>query len=221
MDVITIYTDNYKPLYEKWLNTLPLGFNPIVFNLKVDKNDEFGFRRKTWYKAIDFKLKCIYRILKQKSPNEIILFSDVDIFFIKKDKTLFNLAVEKFNEDPLLDIWISREGIKNDVNTGFYFLRNNNKTSIFILNAIKSYHHGLPFADQTYFNNNLNTFHLYNTKICRKQYLKWDFIPNKYTIWGTQIYDKNNSIFHHATCTFNLEQKIIQQEQILNFLNQN
>jgi hypothetical protein len=204
MDAITIYTDNYVQLYSMWIKTLPQGFNPISFKLETNKT-EFGFRTESWYDAIEFQLISVLNVLNNKNHNEIILVSDSDIFFIKKDHTLINLVTNHFNQNPDLDIWISRENTSNHVNTGFYFLKNNQKTKNFISNGLKVCKQ-LNLADQAYFNNELN------------RYLKWNFIPNEYAIWATEIYDKNNAIFHHATCAYNVEQKLNQQKTILSLL---
>jgi hypothetical protein len=204
MDAVTVFTENYLPLYSKWKDTLPEGFTPVSCKLETNET-KFGFKSNSWYDAIQFKLISVLNILSQKKDGEIILLSDSDILFFKKDKTLINLATKHFNENSDLDLWISRENTINEVNTGFYFIKNNNKTRNFISNGIKKCKE-LDLGDQTYFNQELN------------KYLKWDYIPNIYTIWSTQIYDKNNAIFHHATCAYNVEQKLDQQKTILSLL---
>lgn len=204
MDAITVYSENYIKLYEKWINTLPEGFDPIVLKFETNKK-EFGFRSDSWYDAIYFQLISVLRILENKPNDEVILVSDIDILFIRKDSTLINLVNEKFNNNPDLEMWISREDLSNHVNTGFYFLKNNYKTKKFIIDCIKTCRQ-LPLADQTYFNINLNAN------------LNWDYIPNDYAIWATKIYNKDLALFYHAVQTYNVEQKLHQQETVLSIL---
>jgi hypothetical protein len=202
MDAITIFTKNYYPLHERWLNTLPVGFTPLVFEF-ITNETVFGFRTKSWYDAIEFKLISVLNTLNLKPDDEIILVSDSDIYFIKNDDTLITLAKQTFIKNEHLDLWIMQENnTKNRVNTGFYFIKNSASVRSFLESAIRSCQEYLPYADQSFFNKNLNLLNI-------------EFIPNKYVIWATNIFNKNYSIFHHAVYTGNVEQKLRQQNFII------
>ena len=59
----------------------------------------------------------------------------------------------------------------------------------------------MPFGDQSIINN-------------LKNKINYGFIPNDYVIFATTIFNKNKSIFHHAVCCRDVDDKIIQINQI-------
>jgi hypothetical protein len=205
MDAITVFTKNFYPLHERWLNTLPVGLNPLAFEFETNET-KFGFRTKSWYDAIEFKLTSALNILRLRPNDEIILVSDSDIYFIKNDDTLITLATQTFIENEHLDLWIMKENNRNGVNTGLFFIKNSELIRSFLTSAIENNPKHLPYADQSFFNENLNL-------------LNFKFIPNKYVIWATNIFEKNSSIFHHAVCTSNVEEKLRQQNFIISQFN--
>lgn len=59
----------------------------------------------------------------------------------------------------------------------------------------------MPYGDQSIINN-------------LKNKINYGFIPNYYVVFGTSIYDSNKSLFHHAVCCRDVDDKIIQINKI-------
>ena len=55
----------------------------------------------------------------------------------------------------------------------------------------------MPFGDQTIINN-------------LKHNINYGFIPNDFVIFGTHIYNSSKSLFHHAVCCTDVDDKILQ-----------
>lgn len=47
-----------------------------------------------------------------------------------------------------------------------------------------------------------------------KSKINYGFIPNEYVVWSTKIYNRNKSLFHHAVCAGNVNDKIEQINRI-------
>ena len=59
----------------------------------------------------------------------------------------------------------------------------------------------MPFGDQSIINN-------------LKDKINYDFVPNDYVVYGTNIYNINKSLFHHAICCIDVDDKILQINKI-------
>lgn len=55
----------------------------------------------------------------------------------------------------------------------------------------------MPFGDQSIINK-------------LKSKINYGFIPNDYVVFGTKIFNRNKSLFHHAVCCKDVDDKIIQ-----------
>jgi hypothetical protein len=203
---LTLWTDNYRPLYDRWLSTLPKGLLPVSKYFDTKNFSTFGFRHPSWYECIKQKLIFFVDTLNLVPMNSIVLCCDSDVLFLNKEDKLVSIAFEVFEKDPLLDIWIMREGSRNMVNGGFYFVRNSQKIIDYIKNLTKACDKQLPFADQTFLNETIKTS------------LTYQMIPDCYVVWGNQIHDSKSALFHHAVCCANVEQKLIQQDFILSVI---
>ena len=101
-----------------------------------------------------------------------------------------------------------RENTSNDVNSGFFIIKNNdNITNIinFFVNVLQTFDtskkENMPFGDQSI----INTL---------KSKINYDFIPNDYVVFGTRIFNSNKSLFHHAIGSKDVDDKIIQINRI-------
>jgi hypothetical protein len=59
----------------------------------------------------------------------------------------------------------------------------------------------MPLGDQSIINN-------------LKSKINYGFIPNDYVVFGTNIYNRNKSLFHHAIACRDVYDKIIQINKI-------
>ena len=205
------------PNYSKLTNLCIKSLNDInVTNIehKLDnptisfKNT--GFQTDLWYYCIRNKLNHLIDILNNYDnliDIQYFIFTDCDIIYIKKNvKEWYNLENYIINENK--DIFFMREDTSNDVNTGFFIIKNNNNIKniisffIEILQTIDiTKKNNMPFGDQSIINN-------------LKNKINYGFIPNDYVIYATTIFNKNKSIFHHAVCCRDVDDKIIQINQI-------
>ena len=100
----------------------------------------------------------------------------------------------------------------NDVNSGFFIIQNNNNIKniinffIEVLQTIDNTDKkNMPLGDQSIINN-------------LKHKINYGFIPNDYVIFGNNIYNINKSLFHHAVCCNDVDDKIIQIKSVQEFI---
>jgi hypothetical protein len=151
------------------------------------------------------KISHIVKTLKEKKFKYYICI-DCDIRFLKNRKKQFNDLIE-FIDNTSNDIYFMRENISNDINGGFYVIKNN-KNINYIINFFEFILSNLDVNDVTlqFFEQSLINKY--------KHRLNYNLIPNKYVIFGENIYDINNSVFHHFLCCNNVDEKIIQCKNI-------
>jgi len=167
--------------------------------------DQTGFRTKIWYYSVTNKIKhLIDTLINNKTDGiEYFIFTDCDVIFFSKNINEW-LNLEYFIKENDKDIFFMRENISNDVNSGFFIIKNN--SNIYdIINFFNKVYYELQntrieemrLGDQTIINN-------------LKNEINYDYIPNEYTIFGENIFDKNKSLFHHAVCCMDTDDKIKQ-----------
>jgi len=216
-------TPNYAEMTKLFLKSLNnIG---VVSNIdhKIDYPDSSlmttsGFRTPLWYHCIEQKLIHLVNTLKiKKSVSTIKYFisTDCDIIFIQKNIAEWK-HLEYYINSQSKDIFYMRESSKNEINGGFYIIKNNaniDKIITFIEKIIEELHISMnnndkitqiPLADQSIINN-------------LKETINYGYIPNEYVIWATDIYNVNKSLFHHAVCTHNIAEKIEQINYVKDF----
>ena len=208
MKTVSIYDKTFEPLYKRWSATLPQGFEEVSFTY-TPAFKERGFQTKSWYECIDFQYTTFLNVLNGISSGELAVLSDIDILFLKQDDSLYKLIKTSFDTNSCLDILIMEEQYYKVPNTGFYCVRNSDKVRTFLTEANEYCKLRENLSDQTFFQNFM------------KQRLNFNFIDSKYVIFGEKIWNEQYSLIHHAVCTKGLEEKIKQQDKILNYFNMN
>jgi hypothetical protein len=201
---LTVWTDNYQPLFDRWKSTLPSGFEPFAAKI-VSTNDGVGFGTEHWFDCIKRKIAFFIGFLEDWPEGRIVLCSDADIMFVSPAGDLASL-VERAFARRALDVWIMRENASKMVNGGFYFVRNSARVRAFLALARDSCDERLPFGDQTFINAELG------------RHLTWDYIPTHFVAWGNHVFDPRRCLFHHAVCASFVDLKTKQQENILKYL---
>ena len=164
-------------------------------------------RSDLWYYCIRSKINHDIKVLKDYHNLKNIkyfIFTDCDVIYIKKNvHEWYNL--ENYIQNTNKDIYFMREGGSDEVNSGFYVIKNNNniqnimnflvevlqtidateKPATPLMGADPSVTRFLWIEDQ-YIINNL------------KNKINYDFIPNDYVVHGDRIFNINKSLFHHA-----------------------
>ncbi len=203
-------TPNYSKLTDIFLHSL-YSINVTNIDHMLDNPDynlfkNTGFQTDLWYYCVRNKIKHLINVLnKHETFTDIqyFIFTDCDIFYIKNNLHEWdNLENYIINENK--DIYFMRESDSDKVNSGLFMIKNNNNIKniinffIEVLDRIDiTDKNNMPDGDQSIINllkNNIN----------------YGFIPNDYVIFGEDIYDKKKSLFHHAICCRDVDDKISQ-----------
>jgi hypothetical protein len=208
--IISYSTPNYSKLTEVFLNSLKnlgnIDINHLIDNPPENLLKVEGFQTDLWYYCVFNKIKHLINVLKNHlmHPNKkYFIFCDCDIWFIRNNFNEWK-NLEKNIIDENNDIFFMREQVSDDINSGFFIIKNNNRIEnvinffVNVLNVINnSDRQDMPFGDQTIINN-------------LKTQLNYGFISNDYVIYGPYIFNKSRSLFHHAVFCSNIEEKLIQ-----------
>ena len=206
-------TPNYSKLTNIFLNSLhDIQVNNI--NHMIDDISSLfkntGFQTDLWYYCVRNKINHLINVLQDYDSlknTKYFIFTDCDIIYIKKNiNEWYNL--ENYIQNENKDIHFMREGTTNDVNSGFFIIKNNNnikKIINFFVEVLKTIDitkkEKMPYGDQSIINK-------------LKNKINYGFIPNDYVVFGTCIYNSNKSLFHHAVCCRDVDDKIIQINKI-------
>jgi hypothetical protein len=203
-------TPNYSKLTDLFLDSLHsinvTNIDHMLDNPDYDLFKNTGFQTDLWYYCVRNKIKHLINVLnKHETLTDIqyFIFTDCDIIYIKKNLHEWdNLENYIINENK--DIYFMRESDSDKVNSGLFMIKNNNNIKNIINFFIEVLHtiditdkNNMPDGDQSIINllkNNIN----------------YGFIPNDYVIFGEDIYDKKKSLFHHAICCRDVDDKISQ-----------
>jgi hypothetical protein len=207
-------TPNYSKLTTIFLDSLSdlniKKINHLIENPPNNLLQETGFRTDLWYYCVKNKINHLINVLKQHdtlTDIQYFIFTDCDIIYIKKNINEWdNLEKDIINDSK--DIYFMRENVSNDVNSGFFIIKNNNniKNIInFFIEVVETFNmtnkSDMPFGDQSIINN-------------LKHKINYGFISNDYVIFGKKIFNKNRSLFHHAVSCKDVDDKILQINNI-------
>lgn len=210
-------TPNYEKMTKVFLDSL-LNITTkehIIHKLdnleNMDKEilNKTGFQTELWYHCVTNKIKHLVDIISntKKYPYKYFIFTDCDIFYISKNKDKWKLLFD-FIEKNENDIFFMREGIKNEVNTGFFIIKNNDNlknNAIFFNDVIEQIKitpkDKMPLGDQSVINSMLSR-------------LNYNYIPKEYIICGETIFNKDLALLHHAVGVADVDEKIKRIEEI-------
>jgi len=199
-------TPNYSKLTDIYHSSLEkMGATVEHWLEEVDFHEE-GFQTDLWYHCVSSKIKNVINVLSKPSPHKYFVFSDCDVHFIHQNKHYWNVLEEFIAESPE-NIFFMRENDTNQVNTGFFIIKNNNTEMLTFFTRIYSIMQNtpktkMPLGDQTIINQHL---HL----------IKYNYIPDKYVIWGRNVKNRETSLFHHAVQCGDIESKLEQIKGVL------
>ena len=211
--IISYSTPNYKILTDNFLSSLyELNIDRKNINHKLDIIDKelmknTGFMTDLFYYCIIQKVKnVIDKLYENKNKYEYYISSDCDIWFFKNKDHFWN-ELEDYIVNNDYALTFMREDRTELINGGFFIISNKylNNSIIFLERVyellLNTPRHEIPFLEQTIINNIKNE-------------INFGFIPNEYVIWGNVIYNKEKSLFHHAVCCNDTEDKITQINEI-------
>ena len=214
--VISYSTKNYKNLAKLYIESLDkLNVEYTNVKHKIDNYDTTlftsdGFQTNLWYYAVSNKINHLIHTLENFKMNTIpnyFIFSDCDVQFIEKNKHEWN-NLYQFMDRNENDIFFMRDSAREDVNTGFFIIKNNRNLK-YIINFFKTVLFSL-------FNREKRTIELGDQTIINelKNNINYDFIPDEYIVFGTKIYDMNKSLIHHSVYCKTIDEKINQMNFI-------
>jgi len=207
-------TPNYSKLTELCLKSLTdIGVKNIEHLLDYPDQslmEKTGFQSDLWYYSTNQKMVHLVNSLKKYKSNteyKYFVLCDCDIIFIKKNIAEWQNLEIILRNDTNKDIFYMKE-YASDVNTGFVIIKNNEN----IDNIIHFYEEAIHlFQNSSKLTNKYGDQSVVNRI---KHKIRYGFIPNEYVIWGEKIYNKHKSLFHHAVCCKDVDDKIVQINKI-------
>jgi hypothetical protein len=158
----------------------------FIQNINIDRNNP-GSGVDIW----KYKTEMIIDAIKE-NPNDIIIISDIDIFFYKP---VIPIILEKMTNN---DICFQKESELSGINIGFISIFCNETT--------------LQFWEKVYTiicNTNRWDQEIVNNLIYNNYNIKWDVFPSSIWNWSQGNFNKD-IILHHANCVVSAESKIQQ-----------
>ena len=158
----------------------------FIQNINIDRNKP-GSGVDIW----KYKTEMIIDAIKE-NPNDIIIISDIDIFFYKP---VIPIILEKMTNN---DICFQKESELSGINIGFISIFCNETT--------------LQFWEKVYTiicNTNRWDQEIVNNLIYNNYNIKWDVFPSSIWNWSQGNFNKD-IILHHANCVVSAESKIQQ-----------
>jgi len=196
MKMLAVYTDNFRSLFNNFKKSLgdcsdiELVECPISFSKNYK---EFKFQSNSWYEALAVKIFNVIQFIKNETKEgEYFIISDVDVHFFQPNKIIELVRYDK-------DIIGMREAC--NINGGFIIARHNSviiDMYEYVYEQIKLKKEGL--ADQDEIN-----------KYLKKNEINWGFIDDPRVLLGcngTLPMAKKSTVVFHATCAYNLQEKI-------------
>ena len=216
---ISYSSPNYSKLTNIFLDSLS-NINVKNINHMLDENipnvlfQETGFNTDLWYYCIRNKINHLINVLNNYDSlthTKYFIFTDCDVNYIKNNIHEWdNLEQDIIQENK--DIFFMHEH-SGMVNSGFFVIKNNDNIKniinffVEVLQTIDtSEKKDMPLGDQSIINN-------------LKHKINYGFVSNEYVIFGSHIFNKEKSLFHHAVCCNDVDDKIIQINNIKSLFN--
>lgn len=199
-----VYNEGFLYLKNMFLESLePLKNRIVLFDKKIfSQHQDSGFRSKSWYDFTRMKIEFLYEKYCTLKDDEIILCSDVDVYFKDSEKAL-DIIEDKFKENKELDLIGMSENnnaIKTVINTGFFAVRKSSKMDLFFKNVLSINFEDFRFADQDVINLVLKSLDVKYIALDNNQFTNGCFIK--------KINNPDSILLIHATCCYSLEEKI-------------
>lgn len=215
--IISYSTPNYEKLTSLYLTSLKnLGLKEENIKHKLDSYDNtifknHGFQTDLWYYSVTNKIQHLITVLenfKNVETHKYFIFSDCDVTFIEKNKAVWG-ELKKFIDYDINDIFFMSD-INKTVNSGFYIIKNNLNIR-YIISFFKNVLTALLNRDK-------KTMELGDQTIINEMliHINYQHIPIDFVVYGTQIYNHEKSLFHHAVLCKSIDEKVNQINYIQN-----
>ena len=196
--LLTYYSPSHESMFEQYFYPSYLKHLSIDFELVISKGSQVCnalFEEDRWNDQVKEKIIFVNNFL-QSTSDEYFVFSDVDILFFK------NIRDELFHELKDNDMVIQNDslnGKKDNLCSGFYCCRVNDKTKRFFNDLLENYNHEL--SDQQNLNLQIQASDLKVETLSKKFY---NFSCTTGRIWysGLNIpFPESPIIMYHANYT--------------------
>ena len=204
INICYVYNESFSYLKNMFLESLEPSKNRIILSGKKisSKNQDSGFGSKSWYDCTRMKIEFLYEQYSKLKDNEIILCSDVDVYFKDSEKAL-DIIERKFKESEELDFIGMSENNNSKIkllNTGFFAVKKNKKIDLLFRNVLSVNFHYFKFADQDVINLFLNSIKVSYDVLDNNQFTQGVFI--------NAVNDQSSILVIHASGCFDVESKI-------------
>ena len=192
MKLITYYTKTHERMYnEFFINSIDKYKEFEVFSKIGEQHSvDGGYFSKGFNETTRDKIYFLLTILESFSnENELVLFSDVDVIFIKPVKDF----LLKFSQFDL----VFQNGI-GGLNTGFFLIKNNELTRNLLKDVIEKCHH---YDNDQIALNSLIKHHKVNFTMFNKEVLSFAHIYGP-KIWKHEKFEvpEETLVFHACWC---------------------
>lgn len=209
----SIYTDENSILRDFFLKSIQDDWEvKISYWGNAGEGGGSGFTL-GWYNILRKRIGFLLDKIKE-NWGKIIIWSDIDIQFFGKCSGLISKSI--IDKDI---IFLSEHWPKKEVNGGFYVMRCNSKTLLFLESVLQTKIEELPRGDQTAMNDILKANIIG---------IKWDILPRQFWAMSHGWPPPISLVLHHANCTRpqirngstigSLEQKIEQLERVRKYV---
>lgn len=179
-------------------------------NTTPSSDNDCRFGTDFFYLALKNRFKNLINVLESNINNNIYQYfiaCDCDIWFIKENKNKWNdlkVLIDNGNKD----FYFMREDHYQDVNCGFFIIKNNANfiKNIDFLKDIYQNMITLDSKDMVYAEQSLINK--------EKHKISYDYIPQEYYIWANNLINKDMALFHHPVCCDSVNTKQIQINNI-------
>lgn len=200
--VVVTYSDNYKLLYDNFVNSAqPLALDIIPYKIEFGADTDYGYNSTAFSEACYAKLENVLKFLTEsKAP--IVISSDIDVQLFPNSESLAELLLASTSKD--LDWFGSAESSlgpwNRRFNGGFFIVKNTQKMRSFIEAVLKLIKGRRIMNDQT----------VVNQLIFDTSYnIKYDFISEDFIKFGDMpIRNKDKLLLHHAVQAGSLDEKV-------------
>ena len=131
MKLVTFYTETHKTMLKDFLLPSIKDNFEILEGVGVQKSQDGSYFSKGFNQSTKDKIIFLYNTLLESEEGEIILFSDVDIIFLKSTKEYLNSYI---NYDMVF-----QKGY-GGLNTGFFLLKNKEEVRNLLMDVISNCH---------------------------------------------------------------------------------
>lgn len=215
------YDDHFGPMYRHLVSCLDEIKHEIDLrpNRISTMDAERNFGSKSWYENLSEKMLFLMRNISESEDGQIICVSDADIQLFRA-RDLLDRA--RFLSESGLEYLGQREGgtidekLDGDFNGGFFLIKKNQRTVDFVRQVCETDIRPYRLADQEVINHKIRQLKIKSKFLEARKYVHGCCV--QYEDYVGQS-NSENIVMHHATCCFNMKEKMDQMNLVRSKIN--